>query len=58
MKRSMPSIALSSKTNENRPVFARSCFKTIIFNLVLRVYSFITRTLNTSSKVLSLWEPK
>ena len=28
MKRSMPSIALSSKTNENLPVFARKCFKT------------------------------
>ena len=39
MKRSMPSTALSSKTNENLPVFARNCFKTIIFNLILRVFS-------------------
>ena len=28
MKRSIPSITLSSKTNENLPVFARKCFKT------------------------------
>ena len=39
MKRSMPSIALSSKTNENFPVFTRNCFKTITFNLILRVFS-------------------
>ena len=39
MKRSMPSIALSSKTSENFPVFTRNCFKTITFNLIFRVFS-------------------